>query len=251
MSYKVKLKSFEGPFDLLVYLIENAEMSIYDIQVSEITSQYLAYIQTMKNFDIGVATEFMLLAAALIEIKSKMILPRTTMNGEILIEEDPRSELVERLLEYKKFKKCAEILGEKEEYQSNIFEKPQEDITIYLEDPDEYLNLDLKQFSVAFDLFLNKKKKVEEVRRHYEKRERQRITIEARIQYIEDFFVKNKTGEYSFKHFIPDKKDKYDVVLTFVSILEMAKQKFLRVNQKSLYGDISLSAVEKREVTNE
>ena len=98
MSYKVRLQSFEGPFDLLVYLIENAQMSIYDIRISEITRQYLAYIEDMKAMDFNVATEFMVLAATLIDIKSKMILPRATVEGEVLLEEDPRIELVERLL---------------------------------------------------------------------------------------------------------------------------------------------------------
>ena len=104
MSYKVRLQTFEGPFDLLVYLIENAEMSIYDIKISEITSQYLAYIQTMQEMDVHVASEFMVLASALIEIKSKMILPRMVDPGDgNVVEEDPRTELVVRLLDYKRF----------------------------------------------------------------------------------------------------------------------------------------------------
>ena len=109
MSYKVSLRSFEGPFDLLVYLIENAQMSIYDIRISEITSQYLDYIDRMKALDFNVATEFMVLAATLIDIKAKMLLPRHTLQGQSEAEEDPRSELVERLLEYKKYKKGADI----------------------------------------------------------------------------------------------------------------------------------------------
>ena len=94
MSYKVKLQSFEGPFDLLVYLIENAQMSIYDIRISEITNQYLEYIKAMEEADISVATEFMVLASTLIEIKSRMILPRITSEGRVLEEEDPRADLV-------------------------------------------------------------------------------------------------------------------------------------------------------------
>ena len=93
MSYKVKLDIFEGPFDLLVYLIENAEMNIYDIQVSKITNQYLAYIDQMKTLDVTLASEFMVLAAALIEIKSKMLLPRIKSEGEGLIDEDPRADI--------------------------------------------------------------------------------------------------------------------------------------------------------------
>ncbi|MEF9921878.1 MAG: segregation/condensation protein A [Anaerovoracaceae bacterium] len=241
MSYKVKLQSFEGPFDLLVYLIENAQMSIYDIQVSEITSQYLSYLDDMKKMDVTVATEFMVLAAALIEIKSKMILPRTTMEGELIIEDDPRNELVERLLEYKKFKKAAEILQEKEDIMSFVFEKPQEDISAYLDQPDEYLTLDIKKFAAAFDLFLSKRKQVEEVRRHYTRVEKQRETIEGRIEYIKNMFRSVISGAkkvFNFKELIPDKKDRYDTVVSFVSILQMMRDKTVDAEQKSVYGDI-------------
>ena len=104
MGYKVKLKNFEGPFDLLVYLIENSEMSIYDIKISEITEQYMLYVDLMKRTNINDIGDFMVLAAELIEIKSKMLLPVHPKEGQQSMEEDPRSRLVEKLLEYKKFK---------------------------------------------------------------------------------------------------------------------------------------------------
>ena len=242
MSYKVKLQSFEGPFDLLVYLIENAEMSIYDIRISEITNQYLEYIKVMREHDINVATEFMVLASTLIEIKSKMILPRMSIEGQTAAGEDPRSDLVERILEYKRFKRAAQILQEREEQSQHIFEKPQEDISEYLENPDEYLSLDLKQFASAFSLFIQKKQRVEAVRAHYTRIERERSTMESRIRMILAK-VRRKIGQvFSFKELIPNKKDRYDVVVTFMSLLEMAKERVLRVEQKSLYGDIKVSA---------
>ena len=242
MSYKVKLQSFEGPFDLLVYLIENAEMSIYDIRISEITNQYLEYIKVMREHDINVATEFMVLASTLIEIKSKMILPRMSIEGQTAAGEDPRSDLVERILEYKRFKRAAQILQEREEQSQHIFEKPQEDISEYLENPDEYLSLDLKQFASAFSLFIQKKQRVEAGRAHYTRIERERSTMESRIRMILAK-VRRKIGQvFSFKELIPDKNDRYDVVVTFMSLLEMAKERVLRVEQKSLYGDIKVSA---------
>lgn len=241
MSYKVRLEAFEGPFDLLVYLIENAQMSIYDIQVSEITSQYLDYIHKMKDMDVNVATEFMVLAASLIEIKSKMILPRTTVSGEMVLEEDPRSVLVERLLEYKKYKRGAEALKEKEEAMSLVFEKPQEDISAYLESPDEYLSLDIEHFAKAFDLFLRRKKRVEEVRRHYTRVEREKATIESRVSFIRDTLrhaLAKGVEKLSLKALIPNKKDKYDIVVTFVSVLQMMRDKFVDAEQNSTYGEI-------------
>ena len=119
--YKVRLQSFEGPFDLLVYLIETAEMSIYDIKISQITNQYLGYLQAMQERNIAVATEFMVLAASLLESKSKMILPRVSQEETALTEEDPRTELVERLLEYKRFKQAAQLLEEREEIGMRMF----------------------------------------------------------------------------------------------------------------------------------
>lgn len=248
MSYKVRLQSFEGPFDLLVYLIENAQMSIYDIQVSEITKQYLAYIEEMKSMDFNVATEFMVLAATLIDIKSKMILPRASVEGQPLLEEDPRSELVERLLEYKKYKRGAEELKEREEYMSLVFEKPQEDISEYLNQPDEYLDLDIKKFASAFDLFLRKKKREEEVRSHYTKIEREKATIESRMIYIKDrfktFFLRG-ISKLSLRELIPNKKDRYDIVVTFVSVLQMMRDKYLDAEQRSIYGEITVIPGEK------
>ena len=243
MSYKERLQTFEGPFDLLVYLIENAEMSIYDIKISEITSQYLAYIQTMQEMDVHVASEFMVLASALIEIKSKMILPRMVDPGDgNVVEEDPRTELVARLLEYKRFKQAAEILQEQEERCTHIYEKPQEDISAYLDEPDEYLRLDLAQFANAFNLFIQKKQKVDSVRKHYTRIERERARMEERISYIAGMLRKSIGQIFSFKEFIFNKKDRYDVVVTFVSLLEMAKNRIVQVDQKSTYGDIQVSA---------
>ena len=243
MSYKVSLQAFEGPFDLLVYLIENAQMDIFDLRISEITNQYLAYIEEMKAMDVNVATEFMVLAATLIDIKSRMILPRTTIEGEIILEEDPRSELVERLMEYKKYKKGAEILQEREEAMCGVYEKPQEDISEYLNQPDEYLSLDIKKFASAFDLFLRKKKREEDVRAHYTRIEREKATMESRMIFIKDRFLsafKRGVKKLSLKSLIPDKKDRYDVVVTFVSVLQMMRERYLDAEQNSIYGEITI-----------
>ena len=245
--YKVKLKSFEGPFDLLVYLIENAEMSIYDIKISEITNQYLTYIREMEEQDVALASEFMVLASSLIEIKSKMILPRPAEDGQEIASEDPRTELVERLLEYKRFKELSQMLEQREEHSMNIFEKPQEDISEYLENPDEYLSLDLKEFASAFRLFIQKKQRVEAVRKHYTRIERERASMEKRISYILQR-LRAKIGQvFSFRDFIQDKKDRYDVVVTFMSLLEMAKARAVKIEQRKTYGEIEVSAGERVE----
>lgn len=245
MSYKVKLQSFEGPFDLLVYLIENAQMSIYDIEISRITSQYMEYINAMKEMDVVVSTEFMVLASSLIEIKSKMILPRMSETGGEIAEEDPRSELVAKLVEYKKYKRAAEILREQEESASGIFQKPQEDISEFLKQPDEFLSLDLKQFANAFNSFLQRKHRIEAVRRHYTRIERERLSVESRMRHIVNA-VRGRLGfTFSFRELLVNKKDRYDVVITFISLLEMAKQRIIKVEQKSTYGNIEVGAGER------
>lgn len=244
MGYKVKLNTFEGPFDLLVYLIENAQMSIYDIKIAEITEQYFAYMEEMKHLDVPVASEFLVLAAALIEIKSKMLLPRTAPGAEGVVEEDPRSELVEKLLEYKRFKLLAEMLQRQEAYGGCMLEKPQEDLSVYIGEADEYLSLDLKQFVSAFNLFLRKKKKLDEIRKHHIRTEKQRITAEARMEDICDFFREHPGEEADFKELIKKKNDKYDIALTFSSILEMIKERRLLAEQQYLYGRITVKATE-------
>lgn len=244
MSYKVKLDVFEGPFDLLVYLIENAEMSIYDIQVAEITSQYLEYVEKMQEANVAVATEFMVLAAALIEIKSKMLLPRSTPIEEGVVDEDPRTELVEKILEYKRFKLAAEMLDKKEDKKMLSFEKPKEDLDKYINGVDEYLSLDIRQFVSAFNLFLRKKQRIEDVRKHYTRVERQRQSIEMKIESIINFFKTNPFKKVSFKKLINNTEDRYDIVLTFTSMLQMMRDKVIRVEQQSPFGDMEVEILE-------
>lgn len=241
MSYKIKLDIFEGPFDLLVYLIENARMSVYDIQVSEITDQYIRYIENMKALDVNVATEFMVLAAALIEIKSKMLLPRMKADGEEVLEDDPRTELVQKILEYKRFKSAAELLELQEEQNQHIFEKPKEDLAPFTKEADEYLNLDLSQFVKAFHLFLMKKKRLEEIKRNYARVERQKITIESKIEYIRNLFRSKERKKLSFKELLTPESNRYEIVLTFVSMLEMIRQKTITVRQNVNFGEIYLN----------
>ena len=244
MRYKVKLDVFEGPFDLLVYLIENAQMSVYDIQIAEITNQYVEYIEKAKSLDIALASDFLVLAAALIEIKSKMLLPRARMDEEGNIQlEDPRSELVARLLEYKRFKNAAELLASAEEEAMLIFEKPQEDLSRYTNEPDIYLSLDIKRFVTAFNQFLLKKKKVEEIKKNYAKPETPKLTIEEKIDFIQKIFkVKNKRT-ISFKELIQSEKDRYEIVVTFSSVLELARQKAIKVKQPVPFGDIKITEI--------
>ena len=240
--YKVKLQSFEGPFDLLVYLIESAEMNIYDIRISEITNQYLDYIRQMEEQEIRVAQEFMVLAASLIEIKSRMILPRTVIDDEEIVQEDPRTELVQRILEYKKFKEVSGFFREQEEHMSHVYDKPQEDISVYTDNPDEYLSLSLDQFMQAFNLFISRKQRIEAVRKHYTRVERERSVMERKAGKMLGKVRADREGIFSFRDFINDKKDKYDIIVTFSLLLDMVKERVLKARQRSNYGNIEVSA---------
>lgn len=242
MGYRVKIDIFEGPFDLLVYLIEHAQMSIYDIKISEITDQYMAYVGDMNKADVNISSEFMTLAAALIEIKSKMLLPRSVpQEGSGNVSEDPRTELVAKLVEYKRFKTISELLEDRWEDTDMYLEKPQEDLTEYTGESDEYLNLDIDQFRTAFEKFLNRKRKLEEIKKHHKRSAKQRITTETRMENIKDFFRKSHLKEVDFRQLVHEKNDRYDIAVTFSSVLEMMKQRRLDASQPYIYGDITVN----------
>lgn len=241
--YKVRIDKFEGPFDLLVYLLENARMDIYDIRVAEITEQYIAYLKEMDDLNVEIDTEFIVLAAVLIRLKSHMLLPRVTDTGEIMIEEDPREELRGRLLEYVRIKKIAEMLAEREEYNLAIHEKPAEDMSEYLENPEEILYATEEQMVSAFILFLTRKKKVEEVSRRYQRVRRRKETLEARIEsmtlQLEDK-LKDGNGKVMFSELLPQKPDRFDVTLSFMSLLSMIRNQGYDAHQKENFGEITI-----------
>ena len=244
MSYKVKINIFEGPFDLLVYLIENAEMSIYDIKVSEITSQYLSHIELMRRQEVHIAAEFLVLAATLIELKSKMLLPRIRIDGEI--EEDPRTDLTQKLVEYTKFKKRAAILEELQGLAAMKYQKPQEDLQIYTGEPDEYLLLDMDKFVGAFKAFIYKKKKRAELDEIQGSIKREKMSVEAKSSFITKVLNTTKKGFISFRRFLKPGADKYDKVVTLVSLLEMIKTGMISVRQKENFSDIEIKLESER-----
>ena len=242
MAYKVKLDIFEGPFGLLVYLIEHAKMSIYDIRVSEITTQYLQYIADMQAQDVAVAQEFMVLAAELIELKSRMLLPRQAEDEAAGEEDDPRADLVSRILEYKRYKEMAAFLEEEAQAAAHSRSKPQEDLTPYVGDPEELLKTDMNAFVKAFYAFLFRKQRLDEMRRVYERVERQRMSVENRIVQIRDMFRTKK--KLLFSEMIREDSSPYNQVITFMSLLELLKQKSVTAEQKKRFGDITVKLVE-------
>lgn len=244
--YKVKIDSFEGPFDLLVYLLESAKMNIYDIKVAEITEQYIACLKEMGTLNVEVGSEFIVLAAVLIRLKSQMLLPRVSEDGEVLIEEDPRMELASRLAEYVRTKKIAEMLQERWERCENLFEKPAEDLSAYLDAPSELLKADSDQFVKAFLLFLQKKKRVTEVQDRYRRVRRARASVEDRIRTMTMLIAERlRVGEsIGFRELISAEADRYELTLSFLSLLEMIKMQQVDATQEKTYGEISVTKKE-------
>lgn len=239
MSYKVKLEVFEGPFDLLVYLIESAEMSIYDIQISEITAQYLEYIEEYESRDIEIAAEFLVLAATLIEIKSKMLLPGVEKGSDEPEMEDPRKDLAAKLIEYKKFKQIAELLEKKEEKVLDRWYKPQEDLEEYDNNGAfDVLVVDPDRFIQVFKDFLEKRKKLEEIQHNYDPKKitRVRFGIKEKVKAIRNYL--REYEEITFGEIMQECEDSYEIAVTFVAMLEMMKAGTITVSQKSNFGEI-------------
>ncbi len=264
MGYKVRTDIFEGPFDLLVHLIENAQMSIYDIRIAEITDHYMDWMNDMQSINVEPASEFLVLASTLLDIKSRMLLPRVIVNEDgVFVEEDPRSELVFKILEYKRFKNAAKVLERFEDEMQNVFEKPQEDISAYLNEPDEYLALGAAEFVQAFARFIEKKQKIEAVRKHYIIAERRKQSMENKSNAILAAFAGSDRDCIEFNDLIgegnelvcelsdyvdKDRIQNMEKVLTFTTLLEMAKQKLVDVYQKSLFGRIDVKLHGKGEI---
>ena len=244
MSFKIRLPIFEGPFDLLVYLIEHARMSIYDIRISEITGQYLRALDVMREMNVRVSSEFMVLAAELLQIKSRMMLPGTQSPDGSGETEDPRSELAERLLAYKRCRMAGEALGQRQEQMENVFTKPQEDISIYTDNPEEVLRLSPAEFEKAFRAFLHRRERVRETVRRYELREEDRKTLERKMERIRASIlhaVREGRRAVRFQDLMQDPDDPREQVVSFLSVLQMVRDRYLKVEQNGLFGEIKVS----------
>jgi segregation and condensation protein A len=240
MAYKVKLNIFEGPFDLLVYLIENAEMSIYDIRISEITAQYLKYVRLMKEQNVMAYADFLVLAATLIEIKSRMLLPRITPEGEEIA---PGTDLTQKLVEYMRFKRRAAALEEMMDEAALKFTKPKEDLTPWTGEADEYLNLEMDKFIDAFRAFIYKRRKNEEIRHMRDRIERDKVSVATKKTFIARVLAGAKGGFAKFRDLLSSGAGRYDKVVTFVSLLEMIKSGAVSVRQDGNFREIEVQKI--------
>lgn len=238
MKYQIKIEVFEGPFDLLFHLIEKNEVDIYNIPIAEITHQYLAYLGEMQSLDLEIASEFLVMAATLLSIKAKMLLPKPPkVLEEEEPEDDPRDELVERLLDYKKYKIIAEFLHQQEEHQGKVFFRPNEEeffLSMFAhKNPLEGVNLeDLKDalaqiLSKNFDLV-----PIKEI-------PREEITIKKKMEEITKVLESYPEG-ISFFDLFTCPVSKIEVVVQFLALLELMRVQYIKVSQASLNGDIMI-----------
>lgn len=241
-SYQVKLPVFEGPFDLLYHLIEEQRINIYDIPVARIAAQYLEYLQMMEILDMEVASGFLVMAATLLEIKSKTLLPSEKSNEDVFsgdeeideayYEEDARIELVEKLLEYKRFKLMSLQLRELERNASRIFTRSSD----FERQPEEILEVNIGPIELL-NIYHNLLRR--RINPPIHRVILEKIGIMDRINEIRGLLKKFK-GEITFADLVKDKKNRYEVVLSFMAILEMSKNGELSLEQQENFQPILL-----------
>ncbi|MCX6144327.1 MAG: segregation/condensation protein A [Ignavibacteriales bacterium] len=232
--YTIKLQEFEGPLDLLLFFIRRDELDIYNIPISRITKEFLDYIHYMDALDLEVAGEFLVMAADLMQIKVKMLLPPEPGEEE---EHDPRANLVQRLVEYKRFKEAAVGMVAQEEAQRKIYYRSYFDadprVTTEEEEDESLRDVSLFDLISSFKFAIERmpKKFVHEI-------VRLNVTLEEQIDYVLDFF--SRRSEATFYELVKDMAEKIRVVVTFIALLELIRSQRIIVRQAEPFGEVSI-----------
>ena len=247
MDIEFKLQVFEGPLDLLLHLIEKNKIDIYDIPIVEITNQYLAYVEAMPKDDLELASEFLVMAATLIDIKSRMLLPKEIdENGE---EIDPRAELVEKLIEYKMYKYAAMELKDMQLYAGKSMYKaptipkevqkyePRVDLDKLLQD------VTLARLNEIFQMVLKRQvDKIDPVRSKFGKIEMEEVSLPDKINYVSRTLRQKK--RCSFRQLLETQHSKMEVIVSFLAVLELIKVGQIEVHQENTFDDIYIDSIE-------
>ena len=247
MAIPVKLEVFEGPLDLLLYLIDKNKVDIYDIPIVEITAQYLEYIRAMEQEDMNIVSEFLVMAATLLDIKCRMLLPKeVNEDGE---EEDPRAELVQQLLEYKMYKYMSYGLKDKMTETGNVFCRGlslPEEIQQYKApiDHEELIgDTTLQKLHGIFkDIMKRQVDRVDPIRSQYGNIVRDEVDVERKTIYIEEYIKTRK--HFSFHDLLERQSSKLEVVVTFLVVLELMKTGKVTIRQDELFDDIYITSNE-------
>lgn len=247
MDIEFKLEAFEGPLDLLLHLIEKNKVDIYDIPIVEITDQYLEYVANMPKDDLDLASEFLVMAATLIDIKSRMLLPKEIdENGE---EIDPRAELVAKLVEYKKYKYAASELRDMQLYAGKaMYKQPTVPKEVQKYEPpvdlDKLLDgVSLSKLNEILQMVLKRQvDKIDPVRSKFGKIEMEEVSLPDKISYVVNTVKKRK--KCSFRQLLEAQSSKMEVIVSFLAILELIRVGRIEVTQDKTFDDIYINSVE-------
>ena len=238
MTYEVLLDEFEGPLDLLLHLIKESKVDIWDISIEDVTKQYLDYIHKMEELNLNIASEYLVMASELIEIKSKMLLPRIKDEDDEEEELDPREALVKKLIEYEQYKRVTENFKKLEQIRSEIYTKTPESLKDYVDENTQVVvDVTLDDMLEAFQKFLERKKFSQPLQTSVTKRE---ISVEERTASIRGILSKRKKVDFTE---LFDVFTKEYIVVTFLAILEMAKKQELRITQEKTFSSIQVEGV--------
>ncbi|UOQ93631.1 segregation/condensation protein A [Halobacillus shinanisalinarum] len=241
-SYQVKLDGFEGPLDLLLHLINRYEIDIYDIPVSKITEQYMNYVHAMQELELNMASEYLVMAASLLAIKSQMLLPTISSDEELTVEEeeDPRDELMNRLIEYKRYKEAAEELKQKELDANRIYTRPEMDLADYAEEQGVTEGEASVYDMIAAMGNILKRKKTEQPKDATIKRDEVsiRVKMDDILKQVDDIKEGLRFSELFAEHSKPQ------MVVTFIAILELMKSKEVTCIQESHLEDLIVFKME-------
>lgn len=248
MGIPVKLEAFEGPLDLLLHLIDKNKINIYDIPIVQITEQYMDYIRQMEQKNLDVMSEFLVMAATLLRIKSEMLLPKEAKEDEE--ETDPRQELVERLLEYKMYKYISQELKDRQFDASMMLFKESTvppEIADYKEEihAQELLaDLTLAKLHTIFQSVMKRQTdKIDPIRSRFGRIEREEISLSDKILQIQYFGMEHR--HFSFRGLLERSRDKMEVIITFLGILELMRMGRVAISQRELFEDIEIDYLAK------
>ncbi len=234
MQYKVTIDNFDGPLDLLLHLIKEQDIDIYDIKIEEITKQYLDYIKKMKDLNLSVASEYLVMASELIEMKSKMLLPKKEKQ-EDEYEEDPREVLIKRLLAYKKYKEVTSEFKNLELTRKSVFTKEPDNLSRYAKEEDINEDLGVDDLINAFNILMMKKELDKPLATKITKKE---LSVSEKVKKIKDILKVKK--KMNFEE-VFEVQSKEEVIISFLSILEMVKKKEILLTQEGNFKSIIIS----------
>ncbi|MFA5089885.1 MAG: segregation/condensation protein A [Candidatus Omnitrophota bacterium] len=235
MAYEIKLDMFEGPLDLLLYLVKKDHLNIYDIPIAKVTEQYIQYLDLMRMLNLNIAGEFLVMAATLMQIKSKMLLPAEEPSGQEEEQEDPRAELIRRLLEYEKFKEIAQDLRQRETGQKDVFKRPQgsEKDNTLAQGQEVYFEASL------FDLISAFSKALENVPKElFYEVIKDEFTVEDKVHQLLHMLL--VSDSLLISDLFAQAKSKIEIIVTFLSILELIRLKEITARQRGLFAEIEI-----------